>query len=532
MRLIRLTPNGSVQVHDVGAGDRRSQAAGPGTSPGAGAGPLSADALFGGRWLSSQRARRTVYVVLAVELALVIGFAIVYRPFDLRIYLWGGHAVWHGLRLYDVEYLKNWFTYPPFAAVVFAPLAQIPAVVTGLIWELGTVAALAWACVITLRLAGYQPQRLVVLAMVAAGFLLEPVYHTLYLGQVNVFLLTLVLIDFSRISRGHAAGIGTGVATAVKLVPGIFIVFFLVTRRWRDAAISAATFLACSGIGYLVDPSASRLYWTKLFYDTSRNSIPYISNQSPYATVTRLFGGVSHVGGWYDVVPVALGILGLAIAATLAKRQDWLGAATVTGVTGLLVSPISWTHHWVWVLPALVLLMRGGKGARIGAACAFLLFVLAPMWFTPYSHLAGDFGFRGVVTLIANSFTIAGLAFIGYLAVRTYFPPSSAVRCGRTPEELDRRAAAAGTDQGQPAQDHRTHPGWARLDGYLRKVPLGASAADGRRNIELGATEGAEVTGGAGLRTAGNGTTAGAFARDRTPAPSVDGGTGPNHTIS
>ncbi len=516
MRLIRLMPNGSVQVHEAAGEDGHRRAAHPGTGPGDAAGSLSPDALFGGRWLSSRRVRRTVYCVLALEIAVLVGFAIVYRPFDLRIYLWGGHAVWHGLRLYDVKYLNNWFTYPPFAAVVFAPLAELPAVVTGLIWELATVAALAVACVISLGLAGYQPQRLVVLAMVAAGFLLEPVYHTLYLGQVNVFLLTLVLIDVSRMSRGRWAGVGTGLATAVKLVPGIFIVLFLVTRRWRDAGISIATFLACSLIGYLIDPSGSKLYWTKLFYDTNRNSIPYISNQSPYATVTRLLGGVSHVGDWYYVVPVALGVLGLAISATLAKRGDWLGAATVTGVTGLLVSPISWTHHWVWVVPALVVLMRGGKGARIAAACAYLLFVLAPMWFTPYSHLAGDFGFRGVVTLIANSFMVAGLAFIGYMAVCTYLP----------------RTSPANADEGEPAQDRGTHLIWARLDGHFRKAPLGARPAGGGRSMVLGATEGAEATGGTGLRTAGNGTTAGAFARDRAPAPSVDSGTGSNHTVS
>lgn len=488
MRLIRLTPNGSVRVHEAGAEARRTEAADAGGSPGDAASPLSAAALFGGHWQSSQRARRAVCVVLGLELALIIGFAIVYRPFDLRIYLWGGHAVWHGLRLYDVQYLKNWFTYPPFAAAVFAPLTVLPVVVTSVIWELATVAALAWACVITLRLAGYRAQWLVVLAMVAAGIALEPVYHTLYLGQVNVFLMTLVLIDVWRLSRGRAAGIGTGIATAVKLVPGIFIVFFLVTRRWRDAVISAATFLACGMIGALIDPSGSRLYWTRLFYDTGRNSIPYISNQSPYATVTRILGGVNHVGAWYDVVPVVLGILGLATAATLANRKDWLGAATVTGVTGLLVSPISWTHHWVWIVPALVMMMRGGKGARIGAACGYVLFCLAPMWFTPNSKLAGDFGFRGVVTLIANCFTIAGLAFVGYVAVCAYL---------------------------------------AR-----RKPPLAASPGRGERKMILRATEGAEVTGGSGLRTAGNRTTAGAFARYRAPAPSVDRGTGSNHPVS
>ncbi len=368
------------------------------------------------RLLRGRRARAIAYGLVLAELGLVIGFAIAYRPFDLSIYLWGGGAVTHGMRLYLVAPRANWFTYPPFAAAVFTPLAALPPVVVGVAWELASVAALAWSCVLALKLAGWQPSGVMVAAVTGASFLLEPVYHTLYLGQVNLFLMALVMTDIWRTARGRSAGIGVGVAAAIKLTPGIFIVVFLLTRRTRSAVIAALTFAGCGALGYLVDPSASRLYWTRLFYDTARVNAGYISNQSPYAAAVRILGGVSHVGAWYLAIPVMTGALGLAVAATLARRGDWLGAAAVTGVTGLLVSPISWTHHWVWIMPALIVLLRGGIRSRIAAACGYLLFVLAPMWWTPWSWTTSEYGFHGLTTLTANCFLIAGLAFLGYMA--------------------------------------------------------------------------------------------------------------------
>jgi alpha-1,2-mannosyltransferase len=382
-------------------------------------GPVPLDLSPYWRWLARKRMRRGAVAVLLLEVALIVGFVAVYKPFDLNIYLWGGDAVTHGLRLYLVQADANWFTYPPFAATLFAPMAGLPAVVARLAWELVSLAALAWAGALTVRLAGYRPTRPVIIAMTAAAVVLEPVYHTLYLGQVNLFLMALVLADLRRISRGRPAGIGIGVAAAVKLVPGIFIGLLLLTRRFRDAAIAAGTFVCCGQIGYLVNPSASKLYWTRLFFDTKRVSDGYISNQSLYAAVVRVLGGPSHARTWFLFVALAIGTAGLVVAAVLARRGDWLGAAAVTGVTGLIASPISWTHHWIWVVPALVVLLRGGAGARITAACGYALFALAPMWWTPHPARPGmaQTGFHGLTTLTANCFLVAGFGFLTYMAV-------------------------------------------------------------------------------------------------------------------
>jgi alpha-1,2-mannosyltransferase len=332
--------------------------------------------------------------------------------------MWGGHNFSRGTLLFTGKAYGHWFTYPPFAAAVFAPISVLPVIPAQVLWELASVAAFAVGCAITLKLAGWRATRTAVAAVLAAGLLLEPVYHTLLQGQINLILLALVLADVWRASRDRPAGIGVGIAAAVKLTPAIFVLLFLLARRGRAALTAVATFIACGLVGFLVAPGASRLYWTHVFYETNRIDAPYIGNQSPYGAAIRIFGGVGHVSHWYLLVSVVIGVAGLATAVVFARRGDWLTAAAVTGTTSLLVSPVSWTHHWVWILPALVVLARGGRGDRIAAAGGYVLFAVSPLWWTPHSLGRPDYGFHGPLTLVANCYLIAGFSFLAVMAWR------------------------------------------------------------------------------------------------------------------
>jgi alpha-1,2-mannosyltransferase len=222
-------------------------------------------------------------------------------------------------------------------------------------------------------------------------------------------------------------------------------VFFLLAGRMRAACLAAATFVGCGLIGLLVAPRASQMYWAHLSDDTSRVGAPYISNQSPYGAAIRIAGGAAHVGLWYVVIPLAFAAVGLAVAALLARRGDWLGATAATGTTGLLVSPISWAHHWVWILPALVLLVRSGH--LVAAGLGYLLFALGLFWYTPHSGGPREYGFHGLLTLVANCYLIAGLVFLAYLAARAYLgsPPAGPVRPDDEPGLAD---VTAGRPQG------------------------------------------------------------------------------------
>ncbi len=372
---------------------------------------------------ASGRATKASYGLLAFGIALVVGFAIFYRPFDFDVYRWGGRVVTDGMHLYldQAENISGlWFTYPPFAAILFMPIADIPIILARIAWELASVFGLGYAVSVTLRLAGYRASWPVTAGAVAVAMTLEPVYHTLFLGQVNLILLALILADVWRVARGRPAGIGIGIAAAIKLTPLIFIPLLLLTRRTRDGLTATAAFVACSLIGYLVAPSDSGLYWHHELFDSGRVGGTYISNQAIYGAMQRIAGGPGSVEIWYYLAAAAaLVIIGLAAGMVLGRHGDWLGAATVAGVTGLLVEPVAWTHHWVWIVPALVILLRGGKRSKIAAGFGYLLFVIAPMWFTPLYGPA-NYGFHGAETIVANCYPIAGLAFLGYMCWRAY----------------------------------------------------------------------------------------------------------------
>jgi len=158
--------------------------------------PADQQPAAGRRWVTP-----VVYGVLGLELAVVIAFAATYNALDFRIYMWGGHAVLHDNRLYLALAYDHWFTYSPFAAIVFVPLATLPLAVARVGWDLVSVAALAYSCVITLKLAGYRPSRLMTAGLVAAAIALDPVYQTLFLGQINLILLALILTDVRPTGR-------------------------------------------------------------------------------------------------------------------------------------------------------------------------------------------------------------------------------------------------------------------------------------------------------------------------------------------
>jgi hypothetical protein len=372
------------------------------------------------RWLANRWVARAFYGVLLAEIGVLIWYGLSFKAVDFIVYMWGGHAVAHDTQLYLDSSSGHWFTYPPLAAALFAPIAMLPSALAEVLWELVSVAALAVSACATLKLAGWRPSRAAVAAITAVALILEPVYHTLFNGQINLILLAIVLVDVWWVSEGHRGGVGVGIAAAIKLTPAIFILLFLLTRRTKAAVTAGVTFLVCGLIGYLVAPGASRLYWTRYFYDTKRVDAPYIGNQSIYGTAIRIFGGPAHVGGWYLPLTILTAVVGLGSAAVFARRGDWLRATAITGVTGLLISPVSWTHHWVYVIPALIALARDGKRARIAAGCAFLLFTLAPLWWTPHSLTRPTYGFHGWMTLVANCYLAAGLVFLGYMAWRAY----------------------------------------------------------------------------------------------------------------
>jgi alpha-1,2-mannosyltransferase len=310
------------------------------------------------------------------------------------------------------------FTYPPFAAMILTPLAIGEHFARLLMTLLSGVSLLVIGAV-TAR--AVRPQwsrnRLIGAGLVcsAAGLLLEPVSATFGMGQINLVLLALLLVDLLGHTPRRFRGVLIGVATGIKLTPGIFIVFLLVTRRFREAAIASAATAGTLVLGWLVMPGATTDFWTRYIFDPSRpGPAHYISNQSVRGTIARLTENAPITGPLWLLAAGIIGVAGLAIARRLYAAGRSLDALVVTGFTGLLVSPISWSNHWVWALPATAVVWSWvGRSRPMGifAAAWTIVFALGLPWWAPWAR-DQEFHHTFAQALLGNSYMIAGIALL------------------------------------------------------------------------------------------------------------------------
>ena len=428
-------------------------------------------------------------VVLAGWLAYAFTHAAPYTadPADLQVYNNGGLIIRHVRPPYDARYLYplyDWpkskaalkFTYTPFAAVFFAAISYIPWSVLPRLSQLANLLLLVAAAWLTAGVLGKHPggrtpvppagnhpwrTRLgAALLGSAAALLTEPVFRTMYLGQVNLLLMALVIGDVAQPDGRRLKGVAVGIAAGIKLIPLVFIPYLLLTRRFRAAAMATGTFAATVVLGFLVVPGDSTDWWLHgLFFNGSRTGfVGWGGNQSLRAILTRFAGSIHGATAAWMAAALLAAVIGLASAVLLDRAGHTMLAILATALVGLLDSPISWDHHWVWVVPGMMAAAhyasrawQAGQrhAARSCAALAgalLLIFAAWPgaLWSVPVTG-AGDFtngliwagpnsrvtqytlfgdkrGFleyhwRGLQNLSGNAFVLAGLALLALLAV-------------------------------------------------------------------------------------------------------------------
>ncbi len=334
----------------------------------------------------------TVITVFTATVPLLRGW------FDLRVY-YGTVDTWvhHGGRIYDyrVPGTTYGFTYPPFAAVSMLPMALLglrAAITAALLLNLAALGTVVWMLGgSSLRRHGWYGWALTGCALA----LFEPVRDTVSFGQVNLVLLALVLTDAWLLTTGRArwAGIGIGLAAAVKLTPALFIGLLLLAGRRRGAGVAAAVAAAATALAAWVAPDASRFYWSEALWDTQRiGKAAYVSNQSLQGVLARL----AEPAEPSRVVWLVVVLVVLAVWVWRARRAvavgDWWAAFALTGLTACLVSPITWVHHLVWLLPSFAVLLRTGHTRVAGALYAVLCTSVVWLWFDDASGVDGFIG--------------------------------------------------------------------------------------------------------------------------------------------
>jgi alpha-1,2-mannosyltransferase len=363
---------------------------------------------------------------------------------DLGVYRAGGSAVLHrrGIYLATSGALHLHFTYPPFAAAVFAPLAALSAGAARTTFAVLGVGCLALSLyVLTRRLGAPWPPGATAL-LLAAALWLEPVRSTLSFGQVNLLLMALVLLDSLVLRRSRFGGVLTGVAAAMKLTPLAFLVLFALTGRRRAAATGIATFVGCALAGAAVAPRSSSAYWLGArFLSPHRvGRVENASNQSIRGVLARLLHTVT-VPGWWVALAAVVFAVGLAVAVRVHRAGEPEWAVLITAIAGLLASPVSWSHHWVWSAATLVvcvdLARRKPRPWMLLLGCALMApYAVGLVFFAPHSgHL--ELADTWWQQLLSASYVIAGIATVAVLAV------ASRRRGPEPPEPRSRPAALA-----------------------------------------------------------------------------------------
>jgi alpha-1,2-mannosyltransferase len=340
---------------------------------------------------------------------------------DLQVYRAGGEHVVAGVPLYRGGVLLDLpFVYPPFAAVLFAPLALLP---LGLLKALWTGAGIALLGYVVHRCAPRAGWPVVALLAVLATAL-DPVRTTLYLGQINIVLLALVAGDLLGRPGSRLRGVGVGLAAAVKLTPLLFVVYLVATRRWRAAATALVTFVAAAGLGFLFAPADSVAFWFDgTFLAADRiSAVDGPSNHSLNGLLARL----GAAGLLWLALAAALGVLTIVLAVRAHHAGEEVLALTLCGLASAALAPFAWSHHYVWVVPLAVLLgARAVAGDRRAAAGLVGVFAATVAVVTALpGPVVGPIPATGLISFWPDAYLLLFLALLAATAARAVRPRS------------------------------------------------------------------------------------------------------------
>jgi alpha-1,2-mannosyltransferase len=321
--------------------------------------------------VASSLTPRRVALVVVVALLVVAGqywYGNRHNFFDLKIYYhairwWAdGHSL-YGYVQSDRLQASLAFTYPPFAAVLMYPMAWLPLMlVIVLVWVGSAICVLvttAWLLGPIAARHGW-PGWFVICLGVPLVTTLEPIRENTTFGQINMFLAILILWDllFLEPAGSRWSGVGVGLAAAIKLTPAIFILYLLVTRRFRAAGVAAGTAVGASLLAAALAPGESWRYWDRTLWETDRIGHLYLrQNQSVMGLLSRAARPDQAGSLLWLALAALIAAYGLWRAVQASRAGDTLTAITLTGLVGSLVSPVSWQHHLYWFVPALVVLL-------------------------------------------------------------------------------------------------------------------------------------------------------------------------------
>jgi alpha-1,2-mannosyltransferase len=340
---------------------------------------------------------------------------------DLQVYVYTAKDMLAGKDIFETTtpFWNLYFIYPPTAAILMTPLAFGPYVFWQVVWTAGLV----WAQQSVLKRCGAPRGWKLGLIGIAVLLALEPIRTTLGYGQVNTMLMALVVADLLPDAPGERRRIPQGsligLATAIKLTPALFVVFAFLIGKSRVAIAAMISFAVFTGIGAILLFGETLMFFGGLVGGETRTASPlYAGNQSLLGVFFRL-GDSSRTTTLAGLaVSAVLAVLGCLVAAHWWRHGEKVFAVALVGLTTCLASPLSWTHHYVWILPMAMAVLSSGvpRWARyIGGFWVVWVSICLPLAVLPYGG-GRERQFDFLQQLVANLGPILGLILVIGLA--------------------------------------------------------------------------------------------------------------------
>ena len=365
----------------------------------------------------------------AAALIGVTVLALLHQQVDLSTYLLGGaHAA--GDDLFSVTLAKDGlgFTYPPFSALLFSPFAHVPVRVAEVAFSWANLAAVCALVAACLRAVCDQLDRRTImwwaLVLLVPVVMFDPVRQTFLLGQVNIILALIVVADMT-LDLPIPRGILVGLAAAIKVTPLILIPYLFLTRQGRAGVRAIASFAGAALLGSAVNASTSWAYWTHYIRDPQRaGMLSWIGNQGVLGAFERMVGHTVTTPTTFVIV-ISVAVVGLVVAAGAYRRSSPVLGFLVVEATESLASPVSWSHHFIWVVLLVAWLALAPDRPRYGewwALAVSALFWAAPVWWVPHGP-AVAFAGRGWLIPLSDAYALLFIALLVGAGVRVFRAP-------------------------------------------------------------------------------------------------------------
>jgi alpha-1,2-mannosyltransferase len=351
---------------------------------------------------------------------------------DLQVYVYAVKDMLAGRDIFatTTPFWNLYFIYPPIAAILMTPLAFGPYVFWQVVWTGGLV----WAQQSVLKRCGAPRGWKLGLIGIAVVLAVEPIRTTLGYGQVNTILMALVIADLLPDAPGERRRIpqGTliGLAAAIKLTPALFVLFAFLIGKTRVAITAMISFAVFTGIGAILLFRETLVFFGGLSGGDTRTASPlYTGNQSLLGVFFRLADSSRVTALVGLAVSGILAVLGCLVAAHWWRQEEKVFAVALVGLTTCLASPLSWTHHYVWILPMAMAVLSPGvpRWARyLGGFWVVWVCMCLPLALLPYGG-GRERQFDFLQQLVANIGPIAGVILmvgLGWQLVTTRVQPA------------------------------------------------------------------------------------------------------------